>query len=268
MNYLLPVLSLALVVTVSGSPLHPDPGLTIDTLTQQTVHGTYYQSNSNLGIVFNSTTDSLRVTTLDGAVLIEGGGTENARTVNIEQQAFLQHSEHGDYALSKSHEKVLLEGFADVEQLLPLLEDQPHDEILLNSIDRLLKRPEMKLLKEAAESLGERGITGQAYPSILPFFMTSMRLSTREGPPLASYLDHLRLKRGSSCFDSCPPCRGEECLGLCGPGCECWKWACGDCCYHRGCHSHDLCCRDKPNSLACLVPLDFNCGENYKCGKN
>ena len=30
------------------------------------------------------------------------------------------------------------------------------------------------------------------------------------------------------------------CAGICGPGCKtCWKFVCGDCCYHLGCTRHD-----------------------------
>jgi hypothetical protein len=31
---------------------------------------------------------------------------------------------------------------------------------------------------------------------------------------------------------------------MCGPGCSCWSWVCGDCCYHYGCARHDSWCRN------------------------
>ena len=34
----------------------------------------------------------------------------------------------------------------------------------------------------------------------------------------------------------------ERCTGMCGLGCRCWKWVCGDCCRHQGCYEHDICC--------------------------
>ena len=50
-----------------------------------------------------------------------------------------------------------------------------------------------------------------------------------------------------------PTCQGDtlfctrpssnECYGMCGPGCTCWSWVCGDCCYHYGCARHDSWCR-------------------------
>jgi hypothetical protein len=30
---------------------------------------------------------------------------------------------------------------------------------------------------------------------------------------------------------------------MCGNGCSCWSWVCGDCCYHGGCARHDDWCR-------------------------
>ena len=51
----------------------------------------------------------------------------------------------------------------------------------------------------------------------------------------------------------------SECLGMCGPGCSCWSFACGDCCYWAGCYQHDLKCRDSFFSFACLLPFNFAC---------
>ena len=54
---------------------------------------------------------------------------------------------------------------------------------------------------------------------------------------------------------------GNKCAGLCGPGCSCWNWVCGDCCRHGGCYEHDKCCRRKVWSGYCLTPwvYNFNC---------
>ena len=53
--------------------------------------------------------------------------------------------------------------------------------------------------------------------------------------------------------------RHNKCLGMCGLGCWCWRWVCGDCCWNRGCHEHDLCCRHDWWSTACLLPFGFDC---------
>ena len=63
----------------------------------------------------------------------------------------------------------------------------------------------------------------------------------------------------------------NNCRGLCGPGCWCWSWFCGDCCWHRGCYEHDLCCKKKPYSTYCLVPIGLTCSgfsDYQKCMKS
>ena len=52
----------------------------------------------------------------------------------------------------------------------------------------------------------------------------------------------------------------NNCFGMCGKGCWCWKWVCGDCCWHRGCYEHDRCCDHSFISTYCLTPIGFSCG--------
>ena len=51
----------------------------------------------------------------------------------------------------------------------------------------------------------------------------------------------------------------EDCLGMCGRGCSCWRFVCGDCCVWPGCMKHDLICRESFISFGCLLPLNFAC---------
>lgn len=55
----------------------------------------------------------------------------------------------------------------------------------------------------------------------------------------------------------------NRCRGLCGLGCNCWKWICGDCCWHLGCYQHDLCCNYSRFSTYCLFPYSYN----FSCSK-
>jgi hypothetical protein len=60
----------------------------------------------------------------------------------------------------------------------------------------------------------------------------------------------------------CHPCRdlqdsGGDCFGMCGAGCDCWEWVCGDCCSHPVCVVHDGLCGD------CA---DGNLAACYMCG--
>jgi hypothetical protein len=53
------------------------------------------------------------------------------------------------------------------------------------------------------------------------------------------------------------PNRDDECFGMCGDGCNCWRWVCGDCCWHPGCAAHDAFCRSGPlgQVTGCYSPL-------------
>ena len=49
--------------------------------------------------------------------------------------------------------------------------------------------------------------------------------------------------RNASTYCEAYPNSGDQCYGMCGYGCDCWSWVCGDCCYHYGCAVHDSWCR-------------------------
>jgi len=53
----------------------------------------------------------------------------------------------------------------------------------------------------------------------------------------------------------------DNCQGMCGKGCSCWSFVCGDCCFHRGCYEHDKCCEKRFFSTYCLTPFfhSFHC---------
>ena len=51
----------------------------------------------------------------------------------------------------------------------------------------------------------------------------------------------------------------NDCLGICGRKCSCQRWVCGDCCWHRGCYQHDLCCRHDFWSYDCLNIFRVRC---------
>ncbi|KAL9955001.1 hypothetical protein ACROYT_G042595 [Oculina patagonica] len=61
--------------------------------------------------------------------------------------------------------------------------------------------------------------------------------------------------------------QNNYCTGMCGPSCRCWSWVCGDCCWHRGCYKHDMCCQKDPWSAYCLVPFfyGFSCTSYVTC---
>lgn len=73
--------------------------------------------------------------------------------------------------------------------------------------------------------------------------------------------------RSECSSERCPA--GDNCFGMCGNGCTCWTWVCGDCCVNTFCHHHDRCCEVRGFwTWRCLVPLSFlsvGCDEEYEC---
>ena len=49
----------------------------------------------------------------------------------------------------------------------------------------------------------------------------------------------------------------DGCFGMCGNGCNCWAWVCGDCCVHPGCQIHDWTCGEGIAVLGCVLPLSL-----------
>ena len=270
--------------------------LIIELLRKDRVDGSYVHPNLGYGIVFNATEDGLTLSTLSGARLLS---TEKwvgpVHLLTLGKREFIQHSDSEggdesattvrDYAIPKHHRSY--KGTQDHETLTNLvdklkkLNPKTHSRVMEKSVKKLLSKREINLLLDVAVAMGSQGITGQDYPSILPLFMTASRLAPHAssagsvqsdsfvkpndvGKSIYLPHEHERLKR-DGCLDECPPCKDQECLGLCGPGCTCWEWSCGNCCYNVGCYYHDLCCRSQPSSLACLMPLGFDCNSKYVC---
>ena len=272
--------------------------LVIDLLREDRVDGSYVNPELGCGVVFNGTKDGLILSSLDGKRLLSAGEKVGPiRLVTLGSREFVQHREsvesdteggresgmvrdyaipkyHGSFADTRDHEI-----FANLLRKLKKLNPNAHSRVLEKSVKRALSKCEIGLLSEAAFIMGHHhDITSQEYPSTLPLYMTASRLYSRftnshpksDESPHQQDSGHKRLKREGEkerepCLNKCPPCKSKECLGMCGPGCVCWNWLCGNCCYNKGCYDHDLCCRSKPNSLACLLPMSFDCDSEYVC---
>ena len=146
-----------------------------------------------------------------------------------------------------------------------------------NSIERAAKKmledPAMLLLQEAMFAMGANGLQGRENPAALKLYIAAMRLLEWRGrvlgddgsreleedgsreleedgsrePEQNDYFAALQRQKRSHCqrchSGTCPDeYHRRNCLGLCGKGCSCWSWVCGDCCYQQGCYEHDVCC--------------------------
>lgn len=156
------------------------------------------------------------------------------------------------------------------------------------AIGELLSSREAGLLIDAARALADTGVRGQESPAAFLLFVLALRtqslIDQMEETSLSDKLRSLELEKqqqqkdeefcansNSTCpLGTCP--QGDGCTGMCGPGCECWEWVCGDCCFNKMCYDHDLCCSRKGFvSWSCLgiVARDsetgFHCSVPYQC---
>ena len=251
--------------------------LEIASLTDTTAAFSYTDPPSGRGLQVVSAQDCLQISTLDGRSLVaaEEGSGGSLRLISLGYDVFIQvktgAAESRDFAVPGALSNAVRTDEAVLQDLVHILTrsgtKESDDGRLWDSLLAILSYAEMQMLQDAAVALGNTGVTGLEYPCTLPFYMTALRLSqllrdsnftTGRGSAKAPQMTE-------DCLSECPPCHEQECLGLCGYGCNCWKWVCGDCCYHLGCYEHDLCCREKFVRTACLFPFNFKCESGYSC---
>ena len=163
---------------------------------------------------------------------------------------------------------VYIMGFEYIQHISRPHSDNPvdHNTPLSDALEKILDMKEIGLLEEAAEAVGQRGISGRNTPVALPFFMFALRLTQLhiKGAYLSNNTLSHRQQR-QLCYNTCPPCPDYDCYGMCGYGCNCWPWVCGDCCFHIGCYYHDICCRQSFSSTSCILPFNLDCNSPYRC---
>jgi hypothetical protein len=110
--------------------------------------------------------------------------------------------------------------------------------------EEYLSTPELAFMPHVSKLIGqELGYTGIAYPSTLPLHVMALSINKRMNPDTQP-TSH-RPAEPSLNKATCEPYPFQSigCYGMCGPGCTCWSWVCGDCCFHTGCAVHDDYCR-------------------------
>lgn len=239
-----------------------------------------YVSSADLGISFDLTSTSLSIFDLFGneVLVVQETLHYQQQWIRIMGNTFVQFhvSEmqgYRDYHVPKfMYEEanyMSRQLNATVLELLEAIPSYHHHDNLLRSVIMLLESPFVDPIKSAAYALGNNlKLEGDTYPSLLPFYLVANMLEQLQVTGLLSNSSRMIKKndvRAEECFEECPPCPDEECLSLCGYGCHCWKWVCGDCCYHLGCHGHDICCRKNFIQTKCLFPISFKCESEYSC---
>lgn len=290
MNAVTSLLTLQVVIS-TASLLHVVTGrgtLTLEGRQRGTdgyIQGFFKSDGEDEGIRFKTASDSLIITTMDHETLLKinkipvamqaYGEKNHAVIFQILDTAFAE-SNDLTYHVFRANTPIVQGGgrflshanFLASVQAVELYDPQ---HAIRSSVMKLLAHPAARHLEPAARALGEDvGIIGRDEPAALRFYTTVMKISEAFDD-----IRRLRASRSSQRFSTfhqpypfcdmttCPPCRSDQCVGMCGRKCSCWKFVCGDCCVHRGCEMHDVCCREHGVwSIKCLSGFRLVIGKN------
>jgi hypothetical protein len=239
--------------------------LDLQQLSSEAVSGSYVHEDTGDGIHFSTDSNGkLHIQTLDGTPLLEidesfspSDPSHVNRIVRVIGTPILQHKSNNvykEYHLTPSQVNLIrLNGMAT---LMSVKEREPshHQREIEKAIASLMVHSHTRLIEKVARHLGEiLELSGDKFPSLLPLYTTALAMEKTAKNKMTK---KSKFPSDNSCLQYCKPCKEHECLGLCGDGCNCWKWVCGDCCYHKGCLNHDLDCRTctgKSFELKCIV---------------
>ena len=237
---------ISLTVLLSAYVLYTSAELTEFQWSRDEVSGVYKNEDGSLGIKFACRRGYLQIKTLNDVILAYFNSFREvdkrmARSVYMLDGEYLQH-------------KYSVHGHLDrpVGNTTRPFNDTVNDLLLLE---------ETSLLGDASRAIGERGVTGRNTPAMLPFYMFALKVTRLLDMSLQNatlneldedkpspvtmpsrqkrFFGWVRFTPNNDCYRyrNYPNCKG-----LCGRGCNCWWWVCGDCCYHRSCYDHDDCC--------------------------
>ena len=276
-------------------------GLTVIVITLEELQGKYYGSAG--GIHFHTTVNSSHVSLF---VATESGepvlnilhhvdlsmtmmGAKNATFLVMESKS--GHKTYMDYVIPNTLTNLIqsmMVGQANMStDVVQQLDNKTVAQMRQSSLQNLASSKEASLIIEAAIALGEHGIQGTEYPAAMSFYQLALKFA-RDGKEVASNFTlnkkvskKPKKKRGVMCSnvdDVCEWCPfhydkndySNNCFGLCGDGCSCWYFVCGDCCVHQFCLTHDQCCADNGfYSWACMSvvwrQVGTHCSQSYDC---
>ena len=295
-------IGVGLSLTRSKSDQPSPSGLSSDTtVTQEQLQGEYYGTEG--GIQFSSTVNatyvvlSITATTGEHVVYIVHPLASNMTMMGVNDTNFLvmEHNQqnrinYDDYVIPRDAmnlmESIMAGNGTMTDDMLQKLDNKTMNETRQSVLYNLAMSYEATLIIEAAQALGDRGIMGVDYPSVMSFYQLALRLASfrdnEAGDSFASDSSSrgyqhrqqrsVRCNNGATCpAGRCPFRRGDnDCFGMCGKGCSCWSFVCGDCCVQQYCLTHDQCCLDRGFfSFACLSVawrvLGSQCSQTYSC---
>jgi hypothetical protein len=235
------IAALALAACQAASePTTPPPaptptssdGVTLRVKTPERIAGSYVDVNGEIDFDTARTGDDLfmHVATKSGHVLIDAKTTPTSYVF-----------EYLDHRLTLEVDKAWIAKVRAEGDGGPAAQDESQmhwtgDKAVL---DEMLSIPEVASLPAMSRTLGEMGITGSEFPASLALH----KIARQSADALAIEVAPLEQPNAETSFCTAYPNPGNQCYGMCGNGCSCWSWVCGDCCYHSGCAKHDDWCR-------------------------
>ena len=273
-------------------------GLTVLTVTPESLEGEYHGTYG--GIRFQSTVNAthfvLSIATTSGAqvVVIIHPLLSNMTMMGVNDTNFMVmenrpgRPKYDDYVIPKDSmdlmESIMMGQGEMSDEVLQHLDNKTVNETRQSVLNSLAMSQEGLLIIEAALALGNGlGVQGSEYPAVMRFYLLALRLANARdiiAEESSFTLDSKSLrnprqtecKNGAKCAsDKCPFHKySNDCFGMCGKGCSCWDFVCGDCCVHQYCLTHDQCCADEGFfSFACLSVawrvLGSQCSQTYGC---
>ena len=276
------------------------PGLTLHESETNKLEGTFI-AEDNKGIFFLSESDGLSkgkllVTTLEGKMVFHFlESVEQLMLISVADETLLYSSPEGGeaeiYKVAPSHLLLAQNAVQESDDFqLGLLKDsleQVSEEEGMACLNRLLEMTEeIELIIKAVNAMVDKGLTGAENNAARLFFTQAIHLEAKLAKTSPGALQvsiqttsrhdnpFLATSQTVACntFDTTCPSRSlcpgsSECFGMCGRGCTCWQFLCGDCCRHRGCEEHDTCCRSSGFSagVRCWFPIGFSCEGPFMC---
>ena len=241
--------------------------LAIDTSGQNRLKGTYLTETGQY-VTFDAEGDHRVDIWLDGRPLL------HKQTGNRNDQPMTVTVEHTTFAFSPNGSKVGVLRHGEWTG-----KEKDLKQYWKRAMSEAREQGDYKLLEELSRALGEYGVRGHTSTSALSLFhlcRTILSAVEADMPTNEPSPTKVRKRRWWGSESKCKSLKNNkynQCFGMCGKLCTCWSWACGDCCFHRGCFEHDICCAE-PNeengkkgcgfySAECLAPVRFTCKHFY-----
>ena len=250
------------------------------------------------GIIFHSTVNDsfvfLSITTHNGTLVVKllhsistsmtVFDTDNNNFLVLESKADNKRT-FAEYLIPKNSTKLIQsmmsKGENMTDDVLQHMDNKTVSKVRQFSLEKLAMSKVAILIIEAAETLGfNTTFADKAGPAARVFYMLALQLQKARASKGETNHDvtkrsrQQRQREQCSSYDTvCPANRcphSEQCFGMCGYGCRCWSWVCGDCCVHELCLTHDQCCRNHGfYTLTCFSVVWYYptlaCTDQYTC---